>query len=137
MKFQAEQFARVMPLLAPATYAAAAAANSTAVDCQGYEEALICLQCGTFSATGDVSFIIQESADNVTFAAVSGATIAEKALADGEEIFVGRLNLVGRQRYIRVEYDVDDANVLISLFIVLLHPKYAPATQQNTVEFSV
>lgn len=137
MKDSAHETVKVVHLLDPASYSAGAEAFSSAADCQGYGEALIVVQCGAFTATGDVSFQVEGSADNSTWADITDATIAEKVQADDQKVYVGRIDLSKQPRYIRVGYDVDDDAAIFGIMAVLLDKKYKPASQENTLAFNV
>ncbi len=137
MKNTAQETIKVVHVLEPDSYAAGAAANSAGIDCQGFDEALIVFDLGDFTATGDVTFQIQESADNVTFTNVTGAAVAEKVQADDEKVYVGRVDLAKRLRYLRVQYDVDDDAVEFAVLALLMNAKYKPVSQENAVAFTV
>jgi len=123
--------------LDPASYAAAAEAFTSGVDCKGYREALVVIQCGAFTATGDVEFDVEESADNSTFADVSSATTGELVQADDQTTYMIRLDLTKRKRYIRVGYDVDDDACIFGITVLLTDPIIRPATASATLSASV
>jgi len=137
MKYRADQFIRVVHALDPASYAAAAEAFTSGVDCKGYREALVVIQCGAFTATGDVEFDVEESADNSTFADVSSATTGELVQADDQTTYMIRLDLTKRKRYIRVGYDVDDDACIFGITVLLTDPIIRPATASATLSASV
>lgn len=126
-----------MHALDPASYAAAAEAFTSGVDCKGYREALVVIQCGAFTATGDVEFDVEESADNSTFADVSSATTGELVQADDQTTYMIRLDLTKRKRYIRVGYDVDDDACIFGITVLLTDPIIRPATASATLSASV
>jgi len=137
VKYTLSEHVKVVHMLDPASYAAAAVAYTDGVDCRGFDELLIVVQCGAFTATGDVNFLVQESADDSTYAAVSGATIAEKEQADDQATYLIRINLRKRKRYIRVGYDVDDDAAIFGIFAILGSPDKLPVTASATVSASV
>lgn len=139
MKFRGDQFARVVQMLEPASYAAAAEAFSASVDCLGYRELLLVINVGVITATGDVLIQCEDSADDVTFTDVAGATMADTRMvvANDQRLFLSRVNCESIRRYFRVGYDVDDDAAIFGITGILLHPKYAPATQVNAIEFNI
>ena len=139
MKYRADQFSRVVHLLNAASYGAAAEAFSTAADCQGYREGLLIINVGIITATGDVTIQCEHSHDNSTWADITGATLVdtEFTVANDQTTYVARINLESIRRYFRVGYDVDDDAAIMSMDLVLMHPKYGPATQVNTLQFNI
>ncbi len=137
MKYTAHEFLRATPMVNPIDASAAAEVDGPSIDTQGYSELLIVVHLGILTATGDVSFQFQDSADDSTFADITSTSIAEKDLADGAGVFVSRIDLDKVNRYVRCQYDVDDDNTLLSVCGILVHPKYGPASQINTVDFNV
>ena len=137
MKYRADQFIRVVHALDPASYAAAAEAFTDGVDCKGYREALVVIQCGAFTATGDVEFDVEESADDSTYADVTDATTGELVQADDQTTYMIRLDLTKRKRYIRVGYDVDDDACIFGITVLLTDPIIRPATASATLSASV
>ena len=137
MKYTLGEFLRVVHCVSPASYAAAAVAYSSGIDTRGYREAMFVVSLGVITATGDVNFLVQESADDSTYAAVTGATIAEKALADGEITICIRVNTSPRMRYLRLGYDVDDDAAIFGATCILGDPLIRPATASAAIETSV
>lgn len=77
--------------------------NGTGVDTLGYHQALVVLNVGTVTTSLDVK--VQESSDNGSgdsFADVSGAAFTQVTTANDNAIYVARINLDARERYIRV-----------------------------------
>lgn len=72
------------------------------IDCRGYEQAMLTVRTGTL-ATGNVCTIsIQDSADNITYANVTGAVIVLADDDDDSDYYAKlRLNVAGLERYIR------------------------------------
>lgn len=139
MKYRADQFARVVHLLDAASYNAGAEAFSASADCQGYREGLLIINLGVITATGDVSIQCEDSPDNTTWTDITGAAVADTVIvvANDQSTRVARINLESIQRYFRVGYDVDDDAAIMSMDLVLLHPKYGPASQQNALLFNI
>lgn len=138
MKHTLHEDVRVEQMLEPASYGAAAEAFSAEIDCKGYDELLVIIPCGVFTATGDVSFQCEESdASGSGFADITGAAVAEKVVADDQKVYVGRIDLRKRKRYIRVGYDVDDDNCIFGILGMLGGYQYKPASPQNAVSFNV
>ena len=95
-------------------------ANSTGIDTQGSNSAMVMVNVGapgiTFSGTNKVDIKLEDSADNSTFAAVTnnnfvtGGTVDSAGIwqtidANGECNAVYGLGYVGPERYIRVVLD--------------------------------
>lgn len=140
MKHTATEDLKVVQAQMPDTLSAGAEAFTSGVDCQGFDEALVILNCGDFTATGDVSFQLEESSDDAVadaYADITGAAISEKTTSTDATVYVGRIDLAKRERYIRVGIDVDDDTVDIAITFVLLNAKTKPVSQTNTVSFSV
>lgn len=77
--------------------------NGTGVDTLGYHQALIVLNVGLVTTSLDVK--VQESSDNGsgdTYADISGAAFTQVTTANDNAIYVARINLDARERYIRV-----------------------------------
>lgn len=62
--------------------------NGTAVDMQGYDGVRAIYAIGTLTATQVTSLKAQDSADNVTFADIAGATTSAMADADSNKLLV-------------------------------------------------
>lgn len=144
MKGNLDENAKIVQMLDPASYAAAAEAFTAGVDCAGYDELLIMLSMGTATATGDVTFQVEESDSlstgyvDVTGALLGvGTTPAEVTVSNDNTVYLLRLDLGKRKRFIRVGYDVDDDNVIFGILGVLSRPQVAPVTQVNAVVASV
>ena len=76
MHFTAHEFAAYKQSVAPDAYAAGTN-NGTGVDTIGFREALCVLETGVVDATATLDGKIQDSADNSSFADVSGAAIVQ------------------------------------------------------------
>lgn len=137
MHITSHEHMKVVHLLDPASYGAAAEAYSSDLDTLGYRECQIVVQCGAFTATGDVSFAVYEGAAASPTTAISGATIAEKVQAGDQKTYVGHINLDGRARYLRVGYDVDDDNCIFGILAILSNPVTLPTSPENTLAFNV
>ena len=77
--------------------------NGSGVDGKGYHQALIVLNVGTVTTSLDVK--VQESSDNGSgdsYADISGAAFTQVTTANDNAIYVARINLDARERYIRV-----------------------------------
>lgn len=139
MRLTAHQNIKVAEAFRPASYAAAADTLGLEIDTQGYDEALVVLHLGT--ATGTVAFDVWDCATSGgTYAVVAGTAAPASGTYDSTEdatVYVARLDLRNRNRYIKISYDVDTDVVLMSGVVILLAAKEAPVTQVNTAVFSV
>ena len=113
-----------------------------AVDCRGFEEGLVTLQHGAVSDGGTLSCKVQESdivdqdfddIEDAAFADVAGGA----QVASG--VYVGRLNLAGRKRYIRVTATLVGAEetALISALLTLHQARELPVSQVNALAFNL
>lgn len=136
MKFSLDEFIKAAVGLAPLSRSAATY-NGTGIDRKEFEEALVVVNAGTNEAGGTVAITVSDSADNSTFAAVSGAAFTSITTANDNNIYVGRLNLVGLKRYIRVNAVVAVAACLFSVDVILGAAKQLPVSQENTSAFTV
>jgi len=113
-----------------------------AVDCRGFEEGLVTLQHGAVSDGGTLSCKVQESdivdqdfddIEDAAFADVPGGAL----VASG--VYVGRLNLAGRKRYIRVVATLVGAaeTALVSALVTLHQARELPVFQVNALAFNL
>lgn len=136
MKGTAHQHQKVVQLYDPIDTALGAQAATGSVDCQGFDEALILFSIG--DCTGStVDFDVQDSADDSTFAAITGAVVTDRDSTTDNDVYVGRIDLRKRDRYLRVRYDVDTANAEFGVLVILSNPHELPVTQVNTAIFNV
>ena len=116
--------------------------DGPAVDCRGFEEGLVTLQHGAVSDGGTLSCKVQESdivdqdfddIEDAAFADVAGGAL----VASG--VYVGRLNLVGRKRYIRVVATLVGAaeTALVSALVTLHQARELPVSQVNALAFNL
>ncbi len=112
--------------------------NGTGVDTKDFSEALVILATGVALATGTLDVKIQDSADNSTFADVSGAAFAQLTASDDQVIKIARLKLDGNlfRRYIRAVGTVGTATVDYTVTFVLSGNQYKPQTA-NAIAFTV
>lgn len=137
MKFSADEFAGARLGLVPADYQAAST-DGTGVDAKGFDECLVVLNSGTNTGAATLDIIVEDSADNSTFAAITGAAFTQLVAANDNTPYVGRIDLRKYKRYLRINAVGDAANAAIAgvMFIFLNHNQ-GPATQTNTVGFDV
>lgn len=138
MKFQADEFTKTVQSIGAETKSAATV-NGASADTKNFDELLVILNLGEMVTGSTVDLKLQDSADDSTFADITGAVATQLVEAtDEDKTWVGRLNLKGdHARYIRPVVTIGTANADLSVDLVLLDPKYAPASQVNTVMFSV
>lgn len=102
--------------------------NGTAVDCSGYDEAIIICDVGTIAATGTLDVKVQESdASGSGFADIASAAFTQFTPSNDDAIYVGRVKMVGRKRYLRIVAVQATAAALASVSIVLGQAKTMPA----------
>jgi hypothetical protein len=113
-----------------------------AVDCRGFEEGLVTLQHGAVSDGGTLSCKVQESdivdQDFDDIEAAAFADVAGGALVTSG-VYVGRLNLAGRKRYIRVVATLVGAEetALVSALVTLHQARELPVSQVNALAFNL
>lgn len=114
--------------------------NGAGIDCRGFDEALIVVAAGAVTGSGSHVFKVQESGDNAVadaYADVASAAFTAITADNDNTVYVGRVNLRERQRYLRV---VDTGGVAVmegAALIVLLGSRTLPVSQVNTAVFSV
>lgn len=140
MKFQADKLTKPCNALSPVSTNSAALAG-IGVDTKGWREALIIAQFG-LAAGGTRTVKVQESDDDGVldaYADVAGATFAAVTTSDDVNLYVGRLDLGPRKRYLRVYHTGDGANAcVVAATILLVDPQYPiEESQQNTRAFNV
>lgn len=82
---------------------AATTTNGAGIDTMGYHQALIVVSAGDIDTSLDVK--VQESSDDGSsdaYADITGAAITQILAAADNVVAVGRINLNGTERYIRV-----------------------------------
>jgi len=118
------------------------AVEGPAVDCRGFEEGLVTLQHGAVSDGGTLSCKVQESdivdqdfddIEDAAFADIAGGALVTSG------VYVGRLNLAGRKRYIRVVATLVGAaeTALVSALVTLHQARELPVSQVNALAFNL
>ncbi len=114
-----------------------------AVDRRGFEEALVNLQHGAVVDGATLAAKVQE-ADTETdgdFADITDAAFADIAggAAVTSGIYAGRLNLVGRKRYLRVVATVtgDTKAATVAALVSLHQARELPVSQVHDLAFDV
>jgi hypothetical protein len=113
----------------------AAANNGAGVDCLGFERAEAIFDSAP-SGTGTTSDCkLQDSADNSSFADVTGATFAQATTVGGAKIQVMNINLSKRRRYLRLVHTGAGGSAAGVAFggFNLFNPRNAPVAQDNAV----
>lgn len=82
---------------------------STGVDCKGFTELLVIINAGTYVGAASVVVTLQESSasdgSGDAFASWTGSAFAAITTANDDAVIVGRVDLRGRERYIRALFD--------------------------------
>jgi len=137
VKYSAHQFATARLGLV-AQDLQATSTDGTGIDALGFDEALVIVNSGTNTSTGSLDVIVEESDDNSSFTAITGAVFTQILAANDNTIYQGRIDLRKRKRYLRINTVGDNSNAAIaSVSFVLLGAKYGPATPTETNAFSV
>ena len=117
--------------------------KGAAVDRKDFEEALVTLQHGAVAAGGTLSVKVQESPTTTDGDFVDIADAAFAPVAGGAQVtsgvYVGRLNLSGRKRYLRVVATVvgADKTAIVSALMTLHLARELPVSQVNALAFEV
>lgn len=118
--------------------------NGSSADTNGFAEAVVILNVGT-GTTGTLDVKIQDSADNSTFADLTGAAFTQVSGTTGDETtYVARIRLNSytagttdkAERYLRAVGVVATAAVPYSVDIVLINATNASVTL-STMAFSI
>jgi hypothetical protein len=155
MKFTAHQFIGARVGIGPGEQAISTV-NGAGINVQGVDECLVHLILGTITTSGTVDVKVQHSDDNSTFSDITGAVFNQKTEAggDSDDHWVGRIDLTGAKKYIRivsvVAVAVADICVVVDLILgpgtgagtvnpptAAQSQKDVPVGQINTVEFNV
>ena len=70
---------------------AVATRNSPALDTKAMEQATVIVKTGVITATGTLDVIVQDSADNSSWAALSGAVFGQFDGTDDDSIVMGKI----------------------------------------------
>jgi hypothetical protein len=104
--------------------------NSLEVDTQGFQELLVIVSAGTFSATGTLDVKVQDTTTSGSgYADVTGAAFTQVTDATDEKIYVGRIKLNSFtngttdkvERYIRVVATQATAATIYGVTVILLN----------------
>jgi hypothetical protein len=119
-----------------------ASPTTNGIDTKDFEEALIALIMGVATATGTVLVSMFHSETNtsasataVLDAAGSPMTFTIKALAQDQNIYVGRLKASNLKKYLFVKAVVATDAVVFAVTTELGASQYEPISQANAVEF--
>jgi hypothetical protein len=113
--------------------------KGSGVDCKGFDEALIVIPAGTVTSNGSHVFKVQEASvdtDN-QYADIAGAAFTAITAGNDDTCYVGRLNLRGCKRFIRVVDTGSTQAMLGAAVVVLAGARIEPVTQENAAAFSL
>lgn len=111
--------------------------NGAGIDKTDFDEALVVLNIGTIEATGTSNVKVQDSADNSSFADVTGAAFGEKTPSNDNTIVVGRLNLRKLRKFIRTVLVQGTAAGDLGCVVILASAGNLAVSQVASSEFSV
>ena len=117
-----------------------ATVNGVGVNRLGFREALIKLSIGAVSGTTPtLDAKVQESDDDSTYVDITGAVFTQKVAADANKIFVGRIWLEARKKFVRVVYTIGGTTPSFGgcSDIVLSNADKRPVGQDQTLGFNV
>lgn len=107
---------------------AAGTVTGTSIDTAGYNEAAVVLSVGNAATTGTLNVKVQDSADNSTFADITGAAFTAVPDTGDNTVQIGMLKLDGNtvRRYIKVVGVVATAAVDYGVCVLLANKQYKP-----------
>ena len=114
--------------------------NGAGFDCMGFDDALVIVNCQTVVATGTLDIKVQESSDDASadpYADVTSAAFTQIDPDNDNSIYVGRVDLSGRERYLRIVGVVGTAAANFGVTVILGDKSLEPVSQVNDVEFLV
>jgi len=121
-------------------YGAAGSAIATvtgvSIDTAGYQEACVVLSVGNVASTGTLNVKVQDSADNSSWADITGAAFTAVGDTGDNQVQIALLKLDGNtvRRYIRVVGVVATAAADYGACVLLVNGQYNP---QQTPVFTV
>lgn len=117
---------------------AAGTITGTGVDTTGFSELMVVVNAGTFAATATVDITLEESdASGSGYAAISGAAFTQLTTSNDDNIYVARVRLGGRDKYVRAVAVVANAAADFAVDFLLGEPYKVPVSQINSVVFSL
>lgn len=139
MKYSCTEHLAVRNSLLPASRSGAGAVNGTGVYVGDFAggECLVILHQGTITGSGTNAVIVEESDDDSTYTAITGAAFSSKTASTDDTVYVGRIKLEKRKKYLRITATDAVAAVVSGALFVLSGAKVLPVDQTNTVGFSV
>lgn len=112
-----------------------ASLSGASIDHAGYTEGLVILTTGTFDPAATLEVKVQESADNVTFTDLTGATFGVLDYTSELSVLTGilRFKTTAVERYIKIVGEVTGAYAEFSAVVVLFGKQYEPQNQQTHI----
>ena len=92
--------------------------NSAAIDTAGYHQALVVFSAGTHGGTSDVT-VEAATTSGGSYSAVSGAVFAQVSSSNDDAVFVGRINLQGTDRFLKVKAVVGTSACDLAVSVIL------------------
>lgn len=133
MKFNLEDHAKFLQTHAPASYAAGTELSKV-IDTIDFDELMLQLNAGVLGASATVAVTLEESEDGATgWTAIAGAAInLTQAAGDGDQAYLGRLNLREiNERYVRVSIVIATAACFLSSLTILSNARKKPPVQED------
>jgi hypothetical protein len=136
------EWLKAMPMLAPKDYtdtAPVVATEALVIDTKGYEDLFVVLNVGVVAGTG-IAVKVQEddASDGGTAVDVASATFTTLTAANDVDMYVGRVKLRGRKRYLLLAFTFTAVTASnLSATAILSNARVYPVTQKNTVAFAV
>lgn len=130
---------QVLPKTSICVAVTAAATNGASLDTLGFEDVLVVVKSTPSGSGTTVDFKVQDSADDSSFADITGAAFTQITTAGGAKEYVGNVKCSKNRRYVRVVHTGAGGSAAgqSQATLIGLNPRRAPVTQSNTVVFSV
>lgn len=139
MKYTAHEFVAIRKSIEADAYSAGTVSGSS-VDTLGFGECLVVVNLGEpLTTSGTATIKIQENANDVGtgWTDVASATFGALANANKNTVWVGRLDLTERKRYLRAHLVVANEAFDVGVTFDLLAAKDLAVSQTNAVKFNV
>lgn len=116
---------------------AAATGVGNAVDTLGFEDCLVILDTGTANTGLSTCKITECDTSGGSYTDITGAAFTAITTSNDVALYVGRINLEKRKRYLQFSYVSAGTVTDATCIFLLTSGQVVPVTQQNTVSFSV
>jgi len=117
---------KVIELLAPATYTAAAEQTTAAIDGDFMRDGILLISCGVIAATSEIGYQLQTC--DTSDGTYTDVLDADGALTVADTLSVVQVSVINLERYVKFQYDVDTDEALFGAALIGAHrPENPPA----------